>query len=433
MTIQTSHSNDSSATAEFAALGAIQLREAEAQLDRVVSGMGLSDGLREFLRLPRRAVEVALPVRLDDGSLQTFRGYRVQHSTTRGPAKGGVRYHPSASLEESKALAMTMTWKCALVDIPYGGGKGAVRCEPSRLAVSELERLTRRYANEIAPLIGRGKDILAPDIGTGPREMGWIQDTIQVANGGAYGSSVTGKPLIVGGTAGRARATGRGVAQVTRAFAATLKRSSPIRVSIAGFGEVGRAAAERLAADDDFRIVGIGDVSGGRYNAAGFGLVELSLAADREMPVAELDIGDAISVPELLTAPTDVLIPASISGVIHAGNASMVAAPLVVEAANGPTTLEAEAELASRRVTVVPDILANAGGVIASYQEAVQEAQGIVLSEADMDERVGNRLRPAIEATIASAREHGVGLRDAALRLGIGRVLLAHEARGLYP
>lgn len=433
MTTQTPDRDGSPATAELATLGSLNLRETESQLDHAVAAMGISDGLHEFLRLPRRAIEVALPIRMNDGTLRTFRGYRVQHNTTRGPAKGGVRYHPDASLEETKALAMTMTWKCALVDIPYGGGKGAIRCDPGQLDTGELERLTRRYANEITPLIGPGKDILAPDVGTGSREMGWIQDTFQIAAGGAYGSPVTGKPVVVGGTVGRARATGRGVAEVTRAFARTLGLPSPVRVSISGFGEVGKAAAERLVCDPDFQIVGIGDVEGGRYRAGGFGLAEVESASNAATSPAELELGERIGVAELLTAPTDVLIPASISGVINTGNAPLIAAALIVEAANGPTTLEAERELASQGVTVVPDILANAGGVVASYYESVQEAQGVPLSESEMDDRVWRRLQPAIDATTAASHQAGVSLREAALRLGISRVIATHEARGLYP
>jgi glutamate dehydrogenase (NAD(P)+) len=426
-------SADSFATAELELEGTVHLRQAQERLGRVADQIGLDDGLRAFLAEPRRSVEVSLPITLDDGTLRTFRGYRVQHNTSRGPGKGGVRYHPGASLSETKALAMLMTWKCALVDIPFGGAKGAIRCDPRALSVSELERLTRRYTHELAPIIGPGVDVLAPDVGSGPREMAWILDTYRNIRGGDFGSPVTGRSVSVGGTDARRRATGKGVAEIVRRLGERLRLPRPARVVVSGFGEVGRAAAASLDADPGFRVVGIGDLDGGRTDPAGLPIDEILAAAVRGGAVVDQPVGDPVSRDEVLEIDCDVLIPASIAGVINAANAARVSATIVVEGANDPTTAEAEKVLSEKGVTVCPDILANAGGVVASYLESLQETRGWRMGQSEVDERVGERLAEACDATLALSNAEGITMRDAALRIGITRVVEAHEALGLYP
>ncbi len=402
-----------------------------AQLDRAASLLGLDAGLHEMLRHPRRVVEVAVPIRLDGGGMRTFEGFRVQHSLTRGPGKGGLRYHPGVTLDDVKALAMLMTWKCALVDLPFGGAKGAVRCDPAQLSTAELERLTRRYAAEIMPLIGPGRDVMAPDLNTGEREMAWIMDTYSTATGYAVAASVTGKPVVVGGSRQRGSATGVGVAECVRLAAARLGLRAPVRVAVAGYGNVGRAAAEALAADDDVAIVGIGDVGGARVDPAGLPVDAVGAALAAGATVAELPYGEPCGRDELLVCECDVLIPAAVAGVLHAGNADAVQARVVVEGANGPTTPAADAILADRGIAVVPDLLANAGGVIVSWFEWAEGLHAV--SQGRAQEPMLDKLRAAFAEVAHEADRAGVGLRDAALCLAVRRVAETHEARGLYP
>jgi glutamate dehydrogenase (NAD(P)+) len=405
----------------------------QAEVARVGGVLGLDDGMVAMLTQPRRSVEVAVPVQLDSGELHVFCGYRVQHSLTRGPAKGGVRYHPFVSLTETKALAMSMTWKCALVDIPYGGGKGGVRCDPSELSRGELERVTRRYASEIMPLIGPGRDVLAPDIGTGEREMAWIMDTYKAAAGALAGSPVTGRPVVVGGSEGRRRATGYGVAECVKLGVGMLGMETPVRVAVSGFGDVGRVAAELLAAHDGFSVVAVGDVTGGRHAPQGLDIAAIGRHCDEGGALVEAPGGEPVDVDELLELPCDVLVPAAVAGVIHAGNADRVQARLVVEGANHPTTAEAEAGLAGRGVTVVPDVLANAGGVVASHLESVQDTHGSAWRARETYAGVEQRLRGAFAAVCECAGLRGLGLREAALCIAMERVAAAHRALGLYP
>jgi len=407
--------------------------EAQLQLARAASILGLDEGTHEMLRRPRRTLEVAVPIRRDDGSVSTYAGVRVQHSTTRGPGKGGLRYHPSATVDDVRALAMLMTWKCALVDLPYGGAKGAIRCDPAELSAAELERLTRRYASEIAPLIGPDKDILAPDMNTGEREMAWIMDTYSTAMGHPVGASVTGKPTIVGGTAPRRAATGAGIVTCLRRAATLAGQAPPVRVAISGYGNVGRTVAELLAGDPDMRVVAVADAGGGRVDPDGLAIATLGEWLDAGGALADAPVGAPTDREAVLVADCDVLVPCAVAGVLDEGNADDVRARVVVEGANGPTTAAADAILAERGVMVVPDILANAGGVIVSYFEWVQGLQAMSWPATEVAERLEARLVAALEAVVACAAAYGVDLRTGALCLAVQRVVDAHRARGLYP
>lgn len=407
--------------------------EAVAQFVEAGRILDLPAGLVEMLRRPRRVVEVAVPVRLDSGEVRTFDGCRVQHSFTRGPAKGGLRYHPDATLDEVKALAMIMTWKCALVDVPFGGAKGAVRCEPRELSIGELERLTRRYANEIMPVIGPDHDILAPDLNTGEREMAWIMDTYATVQGHAGAACVTGKPLIVGGSRERRPATGLGVVECVRLAVRERALDSPVRVVVSGYGNVGRTAADLLAQDDDYLVVGVGDVTGARYDEAGLDGVRLRAAVDGGDGVAAAETGEPIGREQLLEADCDVLVPAALSGAIHEGNADRVKARIVVEGANHPTTAAADNLLVDRGVVVVPDMLANAGGVIASSLEWSSSLQGMPVAETDGATAVTDRIHRTFAEVLAFADERRLSMRAAALCLAVQRVADAHATRGLYP
>ena len=422
------------ATADRYAIGDAAWAQALAEYRAAASRIGLDDGMIEMLGHPRRSIEVAVPIRLEDGTTRTFEGYRVQHSITRGPGKGGVRYHPEVTLNETRALAMNMTWKCALVDIPYGGAKGGIRCDPRELSEPELERMTRRYASEIMPLIGPGRDVLAPDIGTSEREMAWIMDTYNTAVGMTLGAPVTGKPVVVGGSSGRQRATGYGVAECVKLAIGLDGLKPPVRVVISGFGDVGRVAAECLAAEGDFfRVVAVGDVSGGRHDPDGIDVVAAGSHVEGGGTLAGFAAGERVSPDELFELPCDVLIPAAVGGVINERNAARVRAQVVVEGANGPTTSEADEILGERGVTVVPDILANAGGVIASHLESVQNAQGLSWTPRETFAGVQTRLQGAFAAAHEIAGQQDVPLRRAALCLAIGRVATAHRTLGLYP
>jgi glutamate dehydrogenase (NAD(P)+) len=425
---------EESTTADRYAAGDAAWAKSLSEFQRAAARIGLDDGMTEMLGRPRRSIEVAVPIRTDNGGLRTFEGYRVQHSITRGPGKGGVRYHPEVTLNEVRALAMNMTWKCALVEIPYGGAKGGIRCDPRGLSEHELERMTRRYASEIMALIGPGRDVLAPDIGTSEREMAWIMDTYNTAVGMTLGAPVTGKPVVVGGSSGRRRATGYGVAECVRQAVALEGLGAPVRVAISGYGDVGRVAAEELARDGDaFSIVAIGDVSGGRHDPAGLNVDDAARHMDMGAPLVGWEAGEPVTPEDVLTADCDVLIPAAVGGVIHGGNADAIAARVVVEGANGPTTVEADESLAARGVRVIPDILANAGGVIASHLESVQSAHGQQWTPAETYSGVQQRLRGAFGAVVEIAGQQEVPLREAALSLSIGRVATAHRTLGLYP
>jgi glutamate dehydrogenase (NAD(P)+) len=357
----------------------------------------------------------------------------VHHSIARGPAKGGIRYHPDVSEEEVKALAMWMTWKCAVVGIPYGGAKGGVRLDPKRLSDGELERLTRRYASEILPFIGPERDIPAPDVNTDERIMAWIMDTYSVNQGYSVPGVVTGKPASVGGSLGRSGATSRGVVTVTMAALRQLGLAEEgLNVAIQGFGKVGGFAAQ-LFHDAGFNVVGIADYKGGVYNLRGLNPTALLRYKSEADTIAGYPGADAITNEELLELDVDILVPAAIEDQITEVNADRIKAKLVVEGANGPTTPEADHILTERGVTVVPDILANAGGVTVSYFEWVQDIQAYFWSEDEVNARMRDIMERSYDEVRTLSVEKGVRLRLAALALGIGRVAEAHRVRGLFP
>ena len=410
------------------------LESALLQLESAVSYLGLDEGLHQLLATPRRSLEVAVPLRRDDGTLEVLRGYRVQHNLSRGPAKGGIRFHPHTDLDEVRALAMWMTWKCALIGIPYGGAKGGVAVDPRALSRNELERVTRRYASEIIPIIGPEKDIPAPDVGTDEQTMAWIMDTYSMHSGYTVTGVVTGKPVSIGGSQGRGGATSRGV--MYACFSALREAEVDhrgIRVAVQGFGKVGGLAAQYLH-DAGCCVVAVSDVGGGIYNPRG---LDPSALIKHLRSGAESVVGypgtDAISNGELLELDLDVLVPAALEGVIHEGNAAAVRARFVVEGANGPTTPDGDAILEDKGVVVVPDILANSGGVAVSYFEWVQDLQAYFWSEDEVNDRLKVLMEHAYDEVSVLAREKGLSLRTAAQVIGVGRVADAHRTRGLYP
>ena len=407
--------------------------QALAQLDQAARIMNLDPNVLEVLRSPKRTLIVSVPIRMDDGTVRTYTGYRVHHNTSRGPSKGGIRYHPSVSLEEVKALAMWMTWKCAVVGIPYGGAKGGVVVNPKDLSARELEALTRRYASEILPLIGPERDIPAPDVGTDEQIMAWIMDTYSMNSGYSVPGVVTGKPLSVGGSAGRRTATARGVMYAT---VATLKqRAMPVdeaRVVVQGFGKVG-APAVQLLSEQGCVVVGVSDVGGGVYNPRGLSPVGLAAHHAETKTVAGYEGGEPVTNEELLELECDVLVPAALEEVLTADNAERVRARIVVEAANGPTTPEADEIFQERKVHVVPDILANAGGVTVSYFEWVQDLQAYFWTEDEVNARLRRVMEESYVAVLELAEDRKVTMRQAATILGVQRVAEAHTTRGLFP
>src|SRR5574338_737350 len=407
-------------------------RLAVAQFDHAAEAMGLDPNLRERLKLPQRSLVVSVPVRMDDGRVEVFTGYRVQHDTARGPSKGGIRYHPGVNLGEVAALAMWMTWKCALAGLPYGGAKGGVAVPPKLLSPAELQRLTRRYAAEIFPLIGPDKDVPAPDVGTDAQVMAWMMDTYSQQVGYAVPGSVTGKPLSIGGSLGREEATGRGVVYVTQEGLRHLKL--PIEnatVAIQGFGNVGSHTA-RIMQQQGARVIAVSDVHGGIYNSKGLNVMEL-LRRDSSQPLHDTKLGDAITNEELLRLECTVLVPAALSEQITSKNANSLRCRILSEGANGPTTLEADCILADKDIFVIPDILANSGGVIVSYFEWVQDLQRFFWSASDIRNRLQDIITSAFRRTLHFSTERRVSMRMAALMSGIDQVAQAHLQRGLYP
>lgn len=406
---------------------------AHAQLATAVEILGYDDGMHAMLATPRREIHVSVPLRRDDGGVEIRHGYRVQHNISRGPGKGGLRYAPSVDIDEVRALAMLMTWKCAVVDLPYGGAKGGVAVDPRACSRGELERLTRRYTSEIMPMIGPERDIMAPDVGTDDQVMAWVMDTYSVNQGYTIPAVATGKPLAVGGSLGRATATSRGVVHVTEATLADAGVSlAEVSAAVQGFGKVGSHLA-RFLAEAGTRVVAVSDEHGGVRAGDGLDVPALAEHVAATGSVVGFAGGEPIDNATLLALDVDVLLPAAVEGVLDEGTAGRVKARWVVEAANGPTTTAGDRVLAERGVTVVPDILANAGGVVVSYFEWVQANQAYWWTEAEIDERLSRRMREAYAAVARCARAEGLPLRDAALVIGVRRVAEAHRTRGLYP
>ncbi|MDR4470112.1 MAG: Glu/Leu/Phe/Val dehydrogenase [Nitrospira sp.] len=407
-------------------------RLAVSQFDQAAEAMQLDSNLRERLKLPQRSLAVSLPVLMDDGHVEVFTGYRVQHDSSRGPSKGGVRYHPDVNLGEVAALAMWMTWKCALAGLPYGGAKGGIQVAPKSLSSGELQRLTRRYVAEIFPLIGPDKDVPAPDVGTDAQVMAWMMDTYSQQVGYAVPGVVTGKPLALGGSLGREEATGRGVVYVTLEALRHLKLSlEHTTVAIQGFGNVGSHTA-RIMHQQGARVIAVSDVHGGIYNEKGLDVPRL-LRRDPHQPLHATRLGERITNEELLQLECTVLVPAALSEQITDRNANALRCRILSEGANGPTTLEADRILAEKGVFVIPDILANSGGVIVSYFEWVQDLQRFFWSATDIQSRLQAIITSAFHRTLHFSTEHQVSMRMAALMSGIDQVAQAHLQRGLYP
>lgn len=405
-----------------------------AQYERATRRMSLDENVIEYMRWPRREFIVNFPVKRDNGKIEMFTGYRVHHSTVMGPSKGGIRYSLHVTPDEVRALAMWMTWKCALVNIPYGGAKGGVVVDPKTLSRVELEALTRRYASELIPLISPHADIPAPDMGTNAQVMAWIMDTYSMTVGYSVPAIVTGKPVNIGGSLGRTEATGRGV---IICMIEALKRrgnfnESQTKVAIQGFGNVGSNAAE-YAHDLGFKVVAVSDVSGGIYNPHGLDIPALRAYASETGNLTGFAGGETVSNTELLTLPCDVLIPAAMEGQVTETIAPRVQAKMIVEGANGPTTPEADDILNERGILLVPDILANAGGVVVSYFEWVQDLQAFFWDEEEVFRQLERIMIRAYDATIRTAEDYNVDMRTAAQITAIDRVGKALMTRGFYP
>lgn len=405
---------------------------AQRQLDEVAARMNLDPAVHACLRHPKRAVEIAVPTRMDDGSVRVFTGYRVQHSTDRGPAKGGLRYHPNVNLDEVKALAMWMTWKCAVVNIPYGGGKGGIACDPKSMSSAELERMTRRFASELVPIIGPEEDIPAPDVNTTPEIMGWIMDTYSRSVGRPTPAIVTGKPISIGGSLGREEATGRGLMIATREMARHIgMRLEGARVAIQGFGNVGSFTAKLLESECGCSIVAISDSTCGVYNERGLNIDEIIDLKRGGSKVSNYRGGDRITNGELLEVPCDILVPAGLENQITADNAERIQARLIPEGANGPTNPDADAILHERGAIVIPDVLANAGGVTVSYFEWLQGRSNHYWTLAEVNRQL-EELMMAASTEVWRMRERSgdVDLRTAAYMVAVDRVATSLKAKG---
>jgi glutamate dehydrogenase (NAD(P)+) len=395
--------------------------------------LGLNEGLIKRIITPERVLEVAVPVRLDSGEVEMYRGWRIQHDTSRGPGKGGIRFHPSVNADEIAALSADMSIKCAVVNIPYGGAKGGVAVDPALLSRGELERLTRRYAFSIAPMIGPDRDIPAPDINTDTQIMSWIMDTVSMLSGHNTPGVVTGKPLAIGGTMGHAGATSLGVTICTAAILQRLGRlANEQRVVIQGYGKVG-APLVKLLSDRGMKVVGLADIKGAIHVPAGINHLRLSEHYAEAHTVLGYPGADEVPSDELFSLPSDIAIPAALGGVITEEVADTMAASIMVEAANGPTTGEGAAVLAARGIPVVPDVLANAGGVVASYFEWAQDLQGYMWERELFQQRLEKTMHEAFNYVWTRHKELNVALRETAIAVGMERIAEATEFRGLFP
>ena len=409
------------------------------QIDHIAGRIGLDAGITKMLKQPERELTVAIPVVMDDGSLEVFTGYRVQHSSAIGPCKGGIRYHPNVDLDEVKALATLMTFKCAVANVPYGGAKGGVRCNPSKLSKMELQRLTKRYTAMILPIVGPRHDIPAPDVNTNAETMGWIMDAVSMYEGQTVLDIVTGKPIELGGSLGRREATGRGVMLNTLEILKRLKKNPKgARVAIQGFGNVGSVTAELLE-EQGCKVVAVSDVSCGLYNPDGLNikaLIDFVYNAPRPRLLKDYKLGrndERISNEELLELDVDVLIPAALENQITTENVDNIKADVIVEGANGPITKDADEVLAEKKVIVVPDILANSGGVIVSYFEWVQGIQSFFWGIDEVNENLKKIMLKSFSDVWETGEKEKVTLRDAAFILAIRKIAKAVELRGIFP
>jgi glutamate dehydrogenase (NAD(P)+) len=406
---------------------------AQQQFDAAAEQLGLDPGLRAVLRVPKRELTVNFPVTLDDGSVEVFTGYRVQHNLSRGPAKGGIRYHQDVDLDEVRALAMWMTWKCGVVNVPFGGGKGGVIVDPRKLSLHELEGLTRRFTTEISPLIGPDRDIPAPDVNTNAQVMAWMMDTYSMHHGYTISGVVTGKPISIGGSEGRADATGRGIVFCAQRAAKRIGLDfEGATVAVQGFGNVGEAAA-RLAHEHGAKLVAVVDVNGGAHSDKGLDPALLKRHLQETGSTQGTPGSEPISNAELIGLDCDILIVAALENQIRGDNAHTVRARILAEGANGPTTPEADKILDDAGVLVIPDILCNAGGVVVSYFEWVQDMQSFFWTEDRINESLAHIMGVAFDAVQAAKDQHEVDMRMAAYVVALGRVAEATRLRGLYP
>ncbi|MGA1195510.1 MAG: Glu/Leu/Phe/Val family dehydrogenase [Candidatus Latescibacterota bacterium] len=418
-------------TAELGKMNALDM--AQQQLDAVAKRLGLDASIHERLRYPKRSLSISIPVKMDNGNVRVFQGYRVHHNLFRGPAKGGIRYQEDVSLDEVSALAMWMTWKCALMEIPFGGAKGGVICTPREMSKGELERLTRRMTSELMIILGPNKDIPAPDMNTNAQTMAWIMDTYSMNVGHSVPSVVTGKPITLGGSKGREDATGRGcVFTILELLKRTNRSLDGLRVAVQGFGNVGGTAA-RLIQQEGAKVVAVSDYKGGIYRESGLDIPSVILHAKEAGQVGGFEDADLVTNAELLELECDVLIPAALGNQITVVNADRIRAQIVAEGANGPTTPEADQILQARGISVIPDILANAGGVTVSYFEWVQGLMEFFWSEVEVHQRLNRIMTQAFENTWQMAQKENVDLRTAAYMLAVARVAEAGTLSGVYP
>ncbi|MCX7625057.1 MAG: Glu/Leu/Phe/Val dehydrogenase [Candidatus Sumerlaeaceae bacterium] len=410
------------------------LEMAQYQLKVAAERLNLSQNMFNMLRRFERVVTFCFPVRMDDGRIELFQGYRVLHNTSRGPGKGGIRYSPAVDVNEIAALAMWMTWKCAVVDIPFGGAKGGVCCDPRQMSHTEIERLTRRYTFELSPFIGPDLDVPAPDMNTNEQTMAWMMDTYSMGKGVTVLGAVTGKPLVLGGSYGRTQATGRGVLHVIAEAMKRLKmKTRNARIVVQGFGNVGRNVALIAQQEYGMKVIGVGDQYGAIVNPKGINVDDLAAYVDRTGRIPGYREGDPISSQELLEVECDILVPAAVENQITVVNADRIKCRIVAEAANGPTTPEADEILRRRGILILPDILTNAGGVTVSYFEWVQDLQSFFWTEDQVNEQLKKIMVRGFERVWGLAETEKCDLRTAALMIGVRTVAEATERRGLYP